>query len=404
MLGLLSTEDPEYVPLARMLEHRFAKLPNLNISAEDEMYALGEAVCGSRTLGLMSYFRSGMQIADAVRQLVDWYFASASRQIRLLEFDSGHGRSARFLSLEFGPENVWAGGFSPDSLQFLASEFQLNVILATQRPESFQPGMQWDCIFVNSFFNQLSEVEFTRWLWKLHSLLNAGGLLIFTAAYPGSPVSLGFVHQSIIAVTGSLDHVRIPQGLCFTHDLFAIAKGRLPTEPIHFQYGPNGCVDTCQWTEPYRMKLTGWALDPTPGESIARVDLYYNGRHRASTTINHNRVDIAAIPCGWDCIAELEGENIRPSVDWILVKAISTSGREFVLRLDHPANIAEFESMPGWEYDDSLGKSRAILPVKSFVDHPVNGRFTSTDVRLSGWIACGDAESLENAFSCRPIR
>ena len=399
-----SSGDPEYLAIDAMVQDQFGKPAILAISPADGIYAESELVTGSRTLGLMSYFRSGIQIHDAVRQVVNWYFGAAAPETRFLDFASGYGQSTRFFAAQFGPNQVWASDLLPGALEFQAAELDVNVLPAAESSAAFRPSLQWDGIFANFFLNPLSEIEFTRWLWRLYSLLSPGGLLMFSAGNGLSSVSLGFIHQSIIAVTGGIDHIRVPQGLCFTYDLFALGKSKLP-HPFEFQYGPKGCVDFCRWTEPEQMKVTGWAYEPTPGHSIARVDLYYNGALRGSCVLNHDRHDIAAsmgkpdeqtaIRCGWDCIVNLPGEKLRPADDWLLAKAISTSGREFVLLLDHPTNIDEFELRNGWTYDEALGKSQAILPVLRFIDLPINGHFTSPDPTFSGWIATPDYRDLE---------
>ncbi len=377
------------------------------IAAEDEMYTHAAAMCNSPTLGRMSYFRAGMQMEDAVRQLIEWHFKDSSKILQVLDFASGYGRSTRFFAARYGPESVTASDLRPEALAFQHVQLGVAPLLSVTKPESFRPGRQWDCIFVNSLFNKLSQTETTRWMWKLHSLLAPNGLLVFTSGYGDKSVSLGFLHNAIIAATGSLSHVRVPQGLCFTHDLFAVAKGPLRQDPIQFQYGPDGCVDFCRWTEPQQMKATGWAYDMTPGESIARVNIFYNGVLSGSCEINHDRPDIAAtlgraedpsaIHCGWDCTLDLRDLPICPTEDWLLAKAVSTSGREWVLRLDHPANIAEFEMMHGWTYDPQEGKSQAIY-FRRFIDQPINGHFATDDANFSGWLATPVPDDLERMF------
>ena len=404
MKAQFSIADPEYSSLSEIISRQLGKPAVLTISPADNLYVLSEGAAESRTHSLMSYFRSGIQIKDAVEQVANWYFGPKLEGIRLLDFASGYGRSTRFLAARFGPSQIWACDPSPEALQFQSSEIGVNAIPFAENSAAFRPSLQWDCIFANFFFNGLSEIEFTRWLWRLYSLLSPGGLLMFSAGCGNSSVSLGFIHQAIIAVTGGVDHIRVPQGLCFTYDLFALGKSKLP-HPFEFQCGPNGCVDFCRWTEPEQMKVTGWAYEPTPGHSIARVDLYYNGALRGSCVLNHDRHDIAAsmgkpeepaaIRCGWDCIVNLTGEKLRPSDDWLVAKAISTSGREFVLLLDHPTNIDEFEAWNGWTYNEALGKSQAILPVLRFIDLPINGHFTSPDPTFSGWIATPNYLDLE---------
>jgi len=429
-------DDPNYRPIAAMVEDQARTLPSLLIAEQDGLYALSEQSCGTRILGLMAYFRAGIQISDTLRQITSWHFGSQEKVGSFLEFGCEYGRTTRFLLQDFGKERFWASDVLPRPLEFQRQELGTAVIESTAKPESFKPGVQWDCIFAGSLFSHLREATFTRWLWKLHSLLAPGGLLIFSvhgeftlpvgAGMPRSGllfvptpellpsnggdngfafVTDGFVRNAILAVTGGLDHRRIPQGLCFRQDLYLVSKGKSSEQTLNFQFGPNGCVDVCRWTEPEQMKVTGWAMEITPGESIERVEVFYNDVLRGSCGINHLRPDVAtflrlpvqasALQSGWDCVVQLEGEKIRPEQDWMLVKAVSTSGLEFVLRLDHPANISEFESPSGWTYDEREGRSRAILGVLRHVDYPPNGKFVSSDTALSGWIATKEPGALE---------
>ena len=428
--------DAEYPAIAGMVQGEFGSVPNLRVAASDEMYVYSEQTCGSRILGLMAYFRAGLQINDAVKQIMAWHFGTERGATRFLDFASGYGRSTRFLTQDLGPDRIWASDILPDAMNFQSDQFGVHTIASTTKPEGFNPGMQFDCIFVSSLFSHLPETTFTRWLWKLYSLLAPGGLLIFSVHNeatlpPGTPmprsgihfiplteipsldvgdygatiVADHFVQTAILAVTGVPEHHRIAQGLCFTQDLYLVGKGRLKAAPVPFQYGPNGCVDFCRWTEPEKMKVTGWAFDATEGERVVRVDIHYNGTLRGSCELNHFRPDVAAflghsgrpeaVRSGWDCLVNLEGEKIRPSQDWMQATAFSSSGRQFVLRLDHPANIREFEALQGWTYTETEGLPQAITAVIRYIDHPPNGRFTTPEPVLAGWIASKEHGAFE---------
>ena len=425
--------DPNYPAIAAMVNDQFGAIPNLNIAAGDEMYAFSEINCGSRILGLMAYFRAGMQINDAVRQLICWHFGDTSKVTAFLDFAGGYGRSTRFLRHDLPAERLWVSEILPDALTFQAEQFGVRTIPSKTVPEEFQPGQRFDFIFVSSLFSHLPESTFVRWLATLYNLLSPGGLLVFSvhneltlppdtempssgihfipsteipsldvADYGATIVADHFVRAAIRAAAGT-ESQRIPQGLCFTQDLYLVANGNLKSGPVPFEYGPNGCVDFCRRTELDRMKLTGWAYDATEGQRIKRIEVYYNGILRGACELNHYRPDVAAylghsdkpeaVRSGWDCSIDLEGENISPEQDWILVKAVSTNGREFVLRLDHPANVSEF-NLQGWTYTNSRQNSKAIVSAIRFIEQPRDGRFTTADSTISGWVAVNDGAPL----------
>ena len=425
--------DPNYPAMAAMVNDQFGVTPNLDIAAGDEMYAFSEINCGSRILGLMAYFRAGIQINDAVRQLIRWHFGDPSKITAFLDFAAGYGRSTRFLRHDLPAESVWMSEILPDALEFQERQLGVRTIPSHNVPEKFRPGQRFDFIFVSSLFSHLPESTFSRWLATLYNLLSPGGLLVFSvhneltlppdvampasgihfipsteipsldvADYGATIVADHFVRTAIKGATGA-ESQRVPQGLCFTQDLYLVANGPMKSGPVPFQYGPNGCVDFCRRVEPDRMKLTGWAFDATEGQKIKRVEVYYNGILRGACELNHYRPDVAAylghsdrpeaVRSGWDCSIDLQGEQIRPEQDWILAKAVSTNGREFVLRLDHPANVSEF-NLQGWTYSNSIQNSKAIVSALRFIEHPRDGRFTTADLSISGWVAANDPESM----------
>ncbi len=424
--------DPDYARYECMMEGLRGRGSRLRIAAQDRKYLHAEQQYG-RAAGLMSYFRAGWQSADAVQQLIAWHFGETEPK-RFLDFACGYGRFTRFL--ETGGE-VWAADIEPDAIQFVGAQFGVRTMLSTVKPEGFKPGVLFDCIYAGSLFSHLPEISFTRWLWKLYSLLAPGGLLIFSvngaallpagaampasgilftplddapapavAGYGSAVVSHAFVVTAICAVTGTPTHNIVPQGLSFSQDVYVIAKGKLKEAAIPFQFGPIGCVDFGRWTDAGHFKVTGWAFDKSPGEQVTAVEVYYNGELKGSCPVSGLRPDVAAVlgcsdqpqavRCGWECTVEIPDRAADPAQDWLLVKARSSSGRQFVTTLDHPATLKEFEAPQGWTYSQGSGDSDAITSAVRYVYLPHNGRFATDNPEFSGWIATSDRAALVN--------
>lgn len=427
--------DPDYQIYSEMIEGQRGNVANLRIAAGDRKYHHAEQQYG-RIAGLMTYFRAGLQTSDAVQQMIAWHHGPRVKTGRFLDFACGYGRYTRFLAEDLGPEQVWASDIRPEAIEFVREQFGVHTILSTAKPENFKPGLLFDCIFAGSLFSHLPEISFTRWLWKLYSLLAPGGLLIFgvhgeTAMpagvamrgsgiyfvptgelpspelkeYGNTVVADHFVQTAICAVTGLPNHKKLQQALCFSQDLYLLPKGKLKEGTIPFHFGPIGCVDFGRWTDPDRLKVSGWAFDKTPGEQIVRVEVHYNGVLRGACQITGLRPDVAAVlgcsdqpeavRSGWECVVPVPDYGIDPERDWLLIKALSSSGRQFIMLLDHPAKLREFEAPQGWTYSEVLSEKRITATVR-YIYLPHNGRFATADPQLSGWIATAERADLED--------
>src|SRR5690348_3797261 len=78
---------------------------NLNISLKDEM--LDDPVNhGTLERSVLVYFRQGLEIMSAIRQIVNWKFQNLANVNTFLDFACGYGRSSRFLVTEIAPSCV----------------------------------------------------------------------------------------------------------------------------------------------------------------------------------------------------------------------------------------------------------------------------------------------------------
>jgi SAM-dependent methyltransferase len=371
-----SEGDPDLTAVQAFATGHFAREPSLRVHPNDEMFAFGLEHGPARSCSSVGYFRGGLQILSLLREIVTWQFGGFDKVRRILDFASGYGRSTRFLAAEIGPEKVWAGEILPEAVSFQASEFGVHSIQSTVRPEHFRCGESFDCIFVSSLFSHLPEATFGLWLERLFALLTPGGVLIFsvhgeglmppgiamppsgiwfnenseipslnTADYGVTIVTDGFVRRQIEALTGQLGHYRIERGLCRHQDVYIVSNRPLPHPAPRVMHDPDGFLDRCVWTRQDELVLTGWALDINIGHSVKEIQLFLNGELCGTTENSTERPDIVKhiepvigaqraadlLRSGWQC-AITPKQTIRPFSDLLLAKAVSTTGKDFVLR------------------------------------------------------------------------
>jgi len=339
------------------------------------MYAHTELVLGAGHEVLVAYFRAGMQIADAALQVMNWAFGEPSKVSGCLDFACGYGRGTRFLAAAMPVERIWSADVLPDAVKFQTAEFRVNGIRSSTSPAGFHCGRRFDFIFVSSLFSHLPEATFVPWLRTLYGLLAPGGVLAFSvhdeAVMPADVVmpSSGFcfihfneisalatsdygvaivtesvVRDAIIEATGRSIYHRVRFGLCYHQDIYIVSNRPDPAfSTLRFQHGPTGHLDGISLNDAGELILSGWAVEMSPGEDVAEIQLCLDGCvvqccktsfPRADLPVHLGKDDPKLRDSGWTCRVELMGENHSGKV--LMVKALSTSGKEFVLHAGEP--------------------------------------------------------------------
>ena len=86
------------------------------IDAEDEMLLFARALHESdEDAALAAYFRDGISVASAIRQLAGWRRGGLGGLDAMLDFASGYGRVTRFLVREIAPERLWVSDIYRDA-------------------------------------------------------------------------------------------------------------------------------------------------------------------------------------------------------------------------------------------------------------------------------------------------
>jgi SAM-dependent methyltransferase len=385
-----------YAPAVRTLlaerDPRFADV-DLTVHPDDDMFKFSVNACGQTELGVMAYFRAGLSIHDTSLQLARWWWGDLDRPESWLDFAAGYGRSTRFLTRELGPDRVWVGEIQPDAVDFQVNEFGVHGLVSTVDPDEFRCDRRFDVIFVASLFSHLPETTFGKWLGRLFQLLTDAGVLIFslhdasladdgvvipdrgllfvpqtevdsldTSDYGATLVTETFVREQVARFTGAGYVERLPRALCFTQDVYVV--GRDPSSrgrPVLVSE-PAGALDVVDIAAT-ELTLQGWAVDF--GASTCRVVAVLGDKVVGEAETGGRRVDVAAHyhrqgdtsfeHSGWACVVPIP-DRLDRGTQQLLVKAVSTGGKEFVLDCAPLAMVAD-RTHPG-----AGGSGATVMP------------------------------------------
>lgn len=151
------------------------------ISADDRMFQYLLYIMLSYRDAVAEYFASGAQVLGVIEALAIARFGSLQNVGALLDFAAGHGRVDRYLVRRMEAAKVWVADIKPGAVAFQTSQFGVNGLISSPRPEDFQPGLRFDIIFVASLFSHLPQDTFRGWLRQLWGLLSDEGVLAFSA-------------------------------------------------------------------------------------------------------------------------------------------------------------------------------------------------------------------------------
>jgi SAM-dependent methyltransferase len=253
------------------------------------------------------YFNVALQQHNAAQQVFRLVLGAPNATHQLLDFACGYGRLLRFLTLSIPRAQIWASEIQPDAVDFAVGQFGVHGILSDIDPRQFEPGIQFDFIWVASLFSHLPRHLFHGWLARLTSILKPGGIVCFSVhdecllpshiamppdgihfisssenaeldgnAYGTTFVSEAFVRSAIAAACGT-DHpyFRVRRGLANEQDLYVVprARDRDLSRLSAFRKGAWGWVDECRVSEAGELYLRGWAasVDDGPLDSIEIV-------------------------------------------------------------------------------------------------------------------------------------
>lgn len=153
---------------------------NYQIADRDEMFK--EIVPGYDYVGdaYMAYMQSGRRMLSVVRQVADFAFDGLHNVRSFLEFACGYGRFTRHWVMEYPASRIVVSDIYREAVNWEHQHFGVCGVYSTPLPNEFPLLKSFDMIFVGSLFSHLPEALFEQWLNKLFSMLNTGGVIVFS--------------------------------------------------------------------------------------------------------------------------------------------------------------------------------------------------------------------------------
>jgi SAM-dependent methyltransferase len=346
---------------------------NARISEEDEMFLfLAGMFHGDRLRASFEYLKSGKQMTDVVRQIVDWHCQGFPRLGSFLDFASGYGRFMRYLTQEMPASRIWACDIYPGAMAFQKQEFGIQTMVSQRVPAEFRDERTYECIFVASLFSHLPEETFGAWLGRLYTLLAPGGILVFSvhddavvppayhmdergilfipfsesrtldrSDYGTTYVTEAFVSEAIAKATGATRYARLKKALWWYQDLYVVSRD--PGKDfgaLQFSPGPAGDVEKWERDGKGGVRIEGWAVEYCPGVGLKAVEVQVNGKPAGECSLAPHVPEATAAPGAYVRFAgAVTGARLRDR-DILAVKAINTRGMEQILKIGTLAALA----------------------------------------------------------------
>lgn len=270
------------------------------------------------------YYNVALQQYNAAQQILRALFPDSMENIKVLDFACGYGRLLRFLSLSLPAKNIWAAEIQLDALAFVCDNYGAQGIASHGKPEDFQPGRQFQFIWVASLFSHLPGDLFQAWVKRLTECLAPDGVLCFSvhdavllppehefpaegilfwpfsenadldkSIYGTTYVCEDYVAAAIAKNCGAnRGFFRIPRGLAHEQDLYVVpgTAGRDLSALNKFRRGPWGWVDERNLSEAGELYLRGWAASIGDGP-LQTVDITIDGKlHKCKTGLTREDV------------------------------------------------------------------------------------------------------------------
>jgi 2-polyprenyl-3-methyl-5-hydroxy-6-metoxy-1,4-benzoquinol methylase len=309
------------------------------IHREDQMLRHSLRHWDDANRSVSQYYSVALQQYHAARQILALAHPNGTEDLAFLDFACGWGRLLRFLAHSLPTSQVWASEIQPEAVRFVQEEYGVSSVESAFDPDQFQPGREFDFIWVASLFSHLPDILFHRWLARLRDLLTPDGVLCFSVidsrllppeivmpetgihfmnsseieeldaqSYGLSFVTEDYVRSAIGTMPGGVPKstVRLRQALANEQDLYVMPKdsGRDLSGLQQFRRGAWGWVDDIDFAVSGTLHLAGWAatLDEGPAEGVeVRI-----GRESFEVSIGQTRDDVAKVlgdprlaPSGW---------------------------------------------------------------------------------------------------------
>jgi SAM-dependent methyltransferase len=367
-----STSLARFCPVETLLSASGWPDVSREVSPRDEMYrAALSAADGDPALARFQYFKTGIEIARAQSQVLDWFFAKDAGRISILDFASGFGRVTRFLARGRDRRALWVADLQHEGVDFQVGAFQVHGIYSAAAPQDLQSERRFDAVFATSLFTHLPESLFGAWLQRLLDFVAPGGLLLFStldeslagdsnaAAASGitfqshsestvlSPDLYGTTWVAETFVRGLLEDLvptgsvrRLARAVCNHQDLWIVTPGHTgDLAHLDFQGEPELGLNEVSVAHG-RLALAGWVVR-RHGRRIRHLRVTLQGAELGVLPVSKERPDVAAffgarhLVAGWDLAVEipdwLDDTAEAPLGRFLLLEALTENGERTVV-------------------------------------------------------------------------
>jgi cyclopropane fatty-acyl-phospholipid synthase-like methyltransferase len=126
------------------------------------------------------YLEQGEGMVENLRAMLLRNGLALDRADSVLDFACGHGRVTRWLVETCGADRITASDINPQAVDFVSKTFKVAGLYSAEEAQSLTHERKYQVIFVASLFSHLSLKHWNEWAAQLASMLQCGGLLVFS--------------------------------------------------------------------------------------------------------------------------------------------------------------------------------------------------------------------------------
>lgn len=130
--------------------------------------------------GVRMYLEGGEWNSHEVEKVLGDVGVSLADAGSFLEFASGYGRLTRHFVHTISPSKITVSDIDPRAVDFVRETFGVGGFYSASTAEEVAHDGRYDVIVVVSLFSHLPEASWRPWLERLHRMLNADGVLLFS--------------------------------------------------------------------------------------------------------------------------------------------------------------------------------------------------------------------------------
>lgn len=126
------------------------------------------------------YYHIGNDSARRLREIIDKCMPlKLDNKLSVFEFAAGYGCVTRHLNMHNELEIIPCD-IHDEAVKFMSDNLGVSAILSSTQPQNLNLERRFDVVFALSFFTHMPASTWTAWFEKLFSLVDDGGIFIFT--------------------------------------------------------------------------------------------------------------------------------------------------------------------------------------------------------------------------------